>query len=160
MKAKKIIVSLTAFALMMVMTLSVAATSDTQTTTLEIDVESTYTLSIPKSQNIVFEVATTDIGEVKMEGNIRLDEEIIVDVTRTEFESLDDPADKIDYTLTLSGEETEFVGAVWSESSLYSGTATIYPLTVNITQQEWDNARAGNYKSVITFTAKIYKVTQ
>jgi len=150
----KIIASITAFALMTLLALPISAS--TQITDLTADVPSTYTLSIPISQTIAtiaFGNTTTNIGNVAITGSIRPLEEVAVDVTKTVFESQDNVNDKINYTLTSDG--NDFTGATWGESQLRGANPPTYPLTVNITQQEWNKAPAGNYASVITFTAGI-----
>lgn len=153
---KKIIASLIALTLMMAMILPVSADRK-QETTLAITVDSTYTLSIPISQSedqplsIGFGTTKTTLYQpLAITGTIRSDEKVVVSVEKTEFTSSEENV--ISYTLTSDGEDFEI--AEWDEEDLHRGEK-IYPLEVNISEEEWEAAPAGDYQSVIIFTSKI-----
>ena len=152
MKAKKIIALLSAVVLMGSAALPVAA-SETKTTTLQAAIPSTYTLSIPLAQSITLDATSTDIGIIEVTGNIKPTEKVVVTVDAPEFKNKDKAGDTIAYTLVAG--DTVFTEAQWSESDLQSATPATYDLAVKIAEEQWNNASAGNYEAVITFTATI-----
>lgn len=150
MKAKKLNAVLTTAALVGAMGLPVYA----QDTTLTASVESDYTLTIPATQTIQEDALSTAIGEVKVTGTIHPTEEVKVTVTKEDnFVSTTNPSDVIPFSLNVKDTGVTFTGATWDEDAI--DKQSTYPLSVDITQDAWNSADAGDYQTVLTFTAAL-----
>lgn len=98
-----------------------------------------YMVSIPADTTIPYGALTTKIGEVKATKFV------------TEAGST--------LTVTATPANNKLVSALGSEipytcsftSQVISDTTTAYPVNINITQANWDTARAGSYSDIINF---------
>lgn len=117
-------------------------------TTLSTFKPAAYTVVIPESAEIEFDAETTDIGDITyQQGNLEPGASVEVALTEaTPLANTKDSQYTIDYTVTCLGEE--FDGVVYEEDT-YPGTVT--PLDVNITNEAWENAKAGDYSALLTF---------
>ena len=156
MKTRKFTMGITTLALMSAMVLPISAAK--QETVLTTNVDSEFTLTIPMTQAIDFGTTSKEIGEVKVNGNIKPDEKVVLTVGKTELMSDKDSSDIIHYA--LQNGNVDFTGAEWTEDDLRLASLTTYPLTVVIDSQAWKEAHAGSYASTITFTAETKTVTQ
>lgn len=145
-----------------VMPVSAAAPEDqTSSTQLNAEVDSKYTLTIPSTTNIQFNELSTKLdGELKVTGNVDTDEQIVVKATANPLTKTS--GEKIDYKLTDG--TTDFTGAVWNEAELRAGLANAegqkaIDLFIEITQDEWNQAKAGSYTGNVTFVASLDTVT-
>lgn len=129
-----------------------AAEPQTETTTLKATVNSSFLLSIPANQTVLYNAAKTDIGRVSVTGNVLSTEEVTVTVDKTNFKHATKDA-AIPYTLTNN--EIPFTKGVWSETELRDATPKAVDLSVNVDAADWTAAPAGAYTSTITFNAAL-----
>ncbi len=146
-----------ALAVVLVMSLSVTAfaaevnqnsTPNTSDTTITASIAPTYTVTIPADTGIVFQATSTDFGKIELTA-AQLDPNYVVKVSASagELKNQADNTKTIPYTLNVKG------GAAFT-SAEYDADGESTALTLNITQNDWDNAYAGQYKGVITFTVE------
>lgn len=130
-----------------------ADTPKTETMELSASVASDYILTIPSNTSVALEFGKekTEIGSLKVTGNVKPSESVTVNVEKTAFQSSE--GNTFDYRL-LSGEQ-EFQTASWNEEELRAEKAKEIPLTANIPSKTWYSAAAGDYTATITFTAKL-----
>lgn len=114
-------------------------------TTITTSIEATYTVTIPESTPITFNVLSNPIGNIAVTAaRLAPGEKITVTaVTDGMLKNDDNQTVTIAYTLKSGG-------AAFSSSD-FTSIAT-KALTVDITQEAWDNAPAGDYTGTITFT--------
>lgn len=134
-------VSVTAFAA------EITQDSDPKTATAEIttSIAPTYTVTIPADVTVEFNAETTDFGEIKVT-SAQIDPDKCIKVALTYDGELNNAVDEtkvIPYTVTAGN--TAFT----SETYLATGDST--ELTINITQDDWNKAYAGNYSDTVTF---------
>lgn len=164
MRAKKITMGLTAFALMGVMALPVSAQENTESkdTTIKANIQSVYTLTIPAETQIEFEDTSTNLdGALKVTGNVLPSQEVEVTAAAGAFHNTVQGTD-LPYKL-MNGQE-EFKTATWNETELRNGfeneeNAKQIPLSIAIKESDWQFAEAGDYEGSITFTANLQNVT-
>ncbi len=162
MMKRKIVMGLTAFALMGVMTLPVSAQGSTESkdTTIKASVQSVYTLSIPAETQIAFEADSTDLaGALKVSGNVLPSQAVKVEVQAGAFHNHVQNTD-LPYTLVNKADGNAFTGDTWDEDTLRAGlegagTGKEIQLAVNIADTDWEAAEAGDYEGTITFTADL-----
>lgn len=149
---KKLLAALLSIALMA----SVSATafaaeinekSDPKTATAEIttSIAPTYTVTIPENVSVKFNELTTDFGEIKVTA-AQLDPDKCIQVALKSDGELNNAVDStkvIPYTVTAG--DTEFTSATY----LKKDDST--ELTINITQNDWNSAYAGDYSDTVTF---------
>lgn len=159
MRAKKITMGLTAFALMGAMALPVSAQENTESkdTTIRATIQSTYTLTIPAETTIDFEAVSTNLeGELKVTGNVLPSQEVEVTAAAGAFHNTVQDKD-LPYKL-MNGQE-EFKTAAWDEDTLRAGLqegqGKAIPLSIAIEEADWKTAEAGDYEGTITFTATL-----
>lgn len=120
----------------------------TGSTTLTTSKAATYTIIIPESAEIAFDVEKNPIGEIEYRSG-NLEPDAYVTVTLSEKTAL---ANKVDdqYTIdyVISDAEGEFTSVVYDEETV-AGTKTA--LTADITKMAWEDAKAGDYSATLTF---------
>lgn len=123
---------------------------DTEITT---SVAPTFTVSIPADTSVDFNDTSTSFGSVKLD-SARLDPNKAVQVTIESDGELNNSADNgsvIPYTLTAAkGSDTTEVTAGYSAK--FTAPGDKIDLAINITQEAWDAADAGDYSDVVSFT--------
>lgn len=134
-------VSVTAFAA------EITQDSDPKTAAAEIttSIAPTYTVTIPADVTVEFNAETTDFGEIKVT-SAQIDPDKCIKVALTSDGELNNAVDEtkvIPYTVTAGN--TAFT----SETYLATGDST--ELTINITQDDWNKAYAGDYSDTVTF---------
>lgn len=104
---------------------------------------------IPETAEIVFDTEVNPIGAIAyMEGNLEPDAYVTVELTaQTLLSNKIDGSYKIDYV--ISDADGVFTSVVYNEQ-IVTGTQT--PLTVDITKEEWEEAKSGEYEARLTFT--------
>lgn len=117
-------------------------------TTLTTSKAASYLVVIPESAEITFDTEVNPIGDIQyVSGNLEPDAYVTVSLSQqTELVNEADNTYTIDYVIK-SGEE-DFTSVVYNEDTA-AGTKT--PLTVNITKEAWEAAKAGEYAATLTF---------
>ena len=138
-------------AIMMIATMSVtafAADTDTKTTDTNIttSVAPTYTVTIPANTTVTFNATETSFGSIEVDAaQIHPDKCIKVALTYDgKLENSIDNSKVIPYVINAG--DAEFTSATY----LAAGDKT--DLTINITQDDWNKAYAGDYSDTVTFT--------
>lgn len=160
---RKIVMGLTAFALMGVMVLPVSAQGNTESkdTTIKANIQSTYKLTIPAETTIDFEATSTNLnGALQVTGNVLPSQEVKVTAQTKAFHNT---VQNKDLPYKLMNEENEFQSATWNETELRNGfeneeKAKKIQLSIAIEESDWQFAEAGDYEGNITFTANLQNV--
>ncbi|HIZ22503.1 MAG TPA: hypothetical protein IAA21_06870 [Candidatus Blautia faecigallinarum] len=144
------------FCMMMAVSVAVpvSAAQKQESMTLTLDVGSEYTLTIPMDMDIPFGAEETNIGSVKVTGNVKPAETVEVDVEIGNFISQDNPQDTIALTLINKNDNSEFGTSIWNEKEMRDETKEI-PLAVQVKEEDWAKAYAGTYQATLTFTASL-----
>lgn len=134
-------VSVTAFAA------EINQDSDPKTTDAVIttSITPTYTVTIPASVNVAFNAESTDFGSIKVTA-AQIDPDKCIKVALTSDGELNNTVDStkvIPYTVKAG--DTVFTSATY----LKTGDKT--DLTINITEDDWNKAYAGDYTDTVTF---------
>lgn len=121
----------------------------TGSTTLTTSKAATYTVVIPETAEITFDVEENPIGAITYQsGNLEPDAYVTVELTEQTV-----LANQVDETYTIDYEiksgDAAFESIVYDEDTA-AGTKT--ELTANITKEAWENAKAGDYSATLTFT--------
>ena len=149
MKAKKLTAGLLAMTLMGAMALPVSA--EEQTTELTASVESEYILTIPSETEIIFENTSTPLnGKLKVTGNVLPTQTVSVSA---KLNPLHNAVRNTDLPYKLMNGTEEFQTTVWNEAELRAEQPKELQLSVNITADDWKQAKAGDYAGSIVFTA-------
>ena len=114
--------------------------------TITTSIAPTYTVTIPADVTVDFNATATDFGKIEV-ASAQLDPDKCIKVALTSDGKLENSADNekvIPYTVTA--DDTAFTSATY----LASGDKT--DLTINITQDDWNKAYAGDYSDTVTFT--------
>lgn len=146
---KKLITMILALAL--ALPLSVTAFADEAVVTTSI--ASIYLVTIPKDVTVEFSETSTDFGSIALTV-AKLDPGYAVQVTVESGGELVNQADEsktIPYTIN-DAEGVFTSGQYWA-----AGDST--PLTIGITQEDWDAAYAGEYSDTVTFTISYEKAS-
>lgn len=108
-----------------------------------------YTVIIPESGQAVYGVEDNSIGSVEfMSGNLEPNSKVTVELTNSaDFVNSKDANEKIPYSVESNG--TTFVKTDFYENTVAGAKV---PLSVKITNSDWENAKAGNYSATLTFT--------
>lgn len=133
----------------------VHAQGQSETTILQADVASDYTLTIPKATNIPFGSLSTPLaGKLKVTGNVAPFQTVTVEA---EAKPLENAQQGTELAYTLMDGSGTYQTATWNEAQmrdgLGNGTGREVQLSVNILQEDWDNAEAGTYEGGIVFNA-------
>lgn len=117
-------------------------------TTLTTEKAATYIVVIPESAKITFDTEENPIGAIEYkEGNLEPDAYVTVTLSeQTALANKEDAQYTIPYQVSKEGEE--FKQVVYTEETL---AETQTPLTVDITKEAWEKAKAGNYEATLTF---------
>lgn len=137
---------------MSVCTAYAADGSQSQSMQLTIKKDASYTMSIPKSQDIVFGTVDTEIGKLSVTGEIGTKQEVRVSVDTTEFTDTADAGNHFPFALWQGS--GVFTGKTWSSKELEDGGTSV-PLTVHIPSEIWGKTSPGTYRAVITFAAEL-----
>lgn len=145
-------------------TVFAADNSQSGETQLNATVESTYTLTIPRSTQIAFESESTTLDDLKVTGNVN--NQVVTVTAKTDgLLAATNRTDKATIKYALNAGESAYPadGFVWSEDELRAGflndgDAKTVPLTVAIDSADWAVAKAGTYAGTITFTAEMTDV--
>lgn len=115
--------------------------------TLTTTVAPTYTVTIPANINITFNVTSTDFGKIELT-KAQLDPGHVVRVSAQTavLKNTADETKTIPYALNTNG------GAFAAAEYTAAGQSTA--LTLDITQDDWNKAYAGQYKGTVTFTVE------
>ncbi|MCI6388584.1 MAG: hypothetical protein MR823_05535 [Ruminococcus sp.] len=147
---------LLSFTLALVMMLSVSVTAfaatinqdsnpktvDTEITT---SIAPTYTVTIPADVNVSFNATSTSFGKIEVTA-AQINPDKCIKVALTTDGTLNNTVDAtkvIPYTVNAGA--TAFTSATY----LVAGEKT--DLTINITQNDWNSAYAGDYTDTVTF---------
>lgn len=159
MKTRKIAIGLTVFALVGAMVLPVSAQEKTDSTTIKANIASTYTLTIPKETTVKFNALSTDLnGTLKVAGNVLPTQQVTVTAQANDFHNAVQNAN-LPYTLVNKEDNKTFTTATWNETELrnglISGQGKAIQLSIDLLENDWNTAKAGDYTGTITFTADL-----
>ena len=141
---------------------SVVGTNESQTSATQLTTDnanSHYMVSIPAATKIHFNAVNTQIGELKITGNIKDSKQVHVTVNggngNGNFTNKTDNNSHMAYnvTATPNGALLTNFTANSAEAKAKDGKHT--PLYVHIDHAQWDQAVAGVYTGHITFTATL-----
>lgn len=114
--------------------------------TVTTSIEPTYTVTIPANTTVDFNATSTDFGSVKLDV-AQLDPGYAVNVALNTSGTLKNAADASKtIAYTVENKNGRFLG-----TSFFTAGQEI-PLTINITQDAWNSAFAGDYSDTMTFT--------
>lgn len=118
-------------------------------TTLTTSKGASYIVVIPEQAEISFDREENPIGEIEyVKGNLEPGAYVTVALSKkTPLENKADDQYTIPYEVCLQGEPFEQV--VYDE---LTAAETKTALTVNITKENWEKAKAGDYKASLTFS--------
>lgn len=114
--------------------------------TISASIAPTYTVTIPKDMKVEFNETSTTFGTISLD-KAQIDPGYAVKVDLTASKILKNKADTsktIAYAINAGG--TAFT------SQEYTAAGQSTPLTIDITQEAWDQAYAGDYSDTVTFT--------
>lgn len=155
MRNKKIVAGALGIVVMIAAALPVYA--ENETTEINTSVDSTYTLTIPKKTDIIFNAESTDLtGTLKVTGNVLPTQSVVVTV---ETKDLYNSVQNTTLPYKLMNETEEFTTATWNEEELRSENKE-FQLSVAIEKSEWNKAVAGSYEGSIVFTADMQAKTE
>ncbi len=119
--------------------------SKTSDVTLTTSIAPTYTVTIPANVDVTFNAESTSFGSIKVDAaQIEPDKCIKVSLTTDgELNNQIDSTKTIPYTVKAG--DNIFTSATY----LASGDKT--DLTINISEDDWNKAYAGEYKDTVTF---------
>lgn len=115
-------------------------------------IEPTYTVTIPGNVNVAFSATSSDFGTISLD-EAKLEPGYAVWVSLATDNALVNEADStktISYAVNANG--TAFTSA----SHTTAGEKT--KLTIEITQEAWNAACAGDYSDTVTFTVSYGKI--
>lgn len=121
-------------------------TSAAGSTTVGVNVDPSYTVTIPANTKVEFNETDAVYGTIRVE-TAQLDRDKCIKVTLNSDRKLkekDDPDKVIPYEIL--SQENPFTAAYYTEA----GEET--PLTIAITKENWNKAYAGTYADTVTFT--------
>lgn len=155
MRNKKIIAGALGVAMMIAAAFPVYA--ENETTEISTSVDSTYTLTIPKKTDIIFNAESTDLtGTLKVTGNVLPTQSVVV---TAETKDLYNSVQNTTLPYKLMNETEEFTTSTWNEEELRAENKE-FRLSVAIEKSEWDKAEAGSYEGSIVFTADMQTETE
>ena len=141
---------LTALVLVIVLSLSLSVTAfaaDNRNTTITTSIDPTYTVTIPANTNVTFNTLSTSFGAVTLTA-AQIDPGYAVKVELNASGTLKNQADNtktIAYTVNDANGDAFTVGT-------YTTAGDKTDLTIDITQEAWNAAFAGQYSDTVTFT--------
>lgn len=118
-------------------------------------IKPTYSVTIPQSMSVEFNAVSTDFGTIQLNtAQIEPDYAVKVELTASGTLKNEADADKnIPYVIRIKGTEEAFT---FGE---YQNIGDSTDLTIDITQEAWDAAYAGDYADTVTFTISYGKAT-
>lgn len=135
-----------------------SSSSRQDTTTLTATIDSSYVLTIPMDTPVSYGTVDTDLsGALKVIGNVRSSQQVTVSATTEQFKN-DDGQAEFTYMLLDKSKDIPFSKGVWNEAELRNSQPKEIPLAIHIPQDTWNKAKAGTYKSTVTFTAELENV--
>lgn len=159
---KKLISGLSALAIMAMPLTAYAAeqpaqineNSDPQSaqTVITTEIAPAYIVTIPTDTAVTFNTENTDFGAIELT-KAQLDPGKAVKVTLTTDNKLENKADEtktLAYTI-FEGKADAVTDTVFAEA-YYQAVGDKTDLTINITQDDWNKAYAGEYSDTVTFT--------
>ena len=155
---KKLISGLSALAIMAMPLTAYAANPITETTeqkgeaVITTKINPAYIVTIPTDTAVTFNTENTDFGAVELT-KAQLNPGKVVKVTRTTDNKLENKADEtktLAYTI-FEGKAEAVTDTVFAEA-YYQTVGDKTDLTVNIKQDDWNKAYAGEYSDTVTFT--------
>lgn len=126
---------------------SVSVAAENRSSLIKASISPAYTVTIPLSVKVPFNALETDFGSVVLD-TARLEVNKKVVVTLESDKTLDNTADAskvIPYEIEKKDDDSVFVTAEYFSE----GEKT--DLTVNISQEDWDQAAAGDYENTMIF---------
>ncbi len=127
-----------------------ANAEDNRNAVITTQIDPAYIVTIPTDLNVPFNSVNTDFGAVQLE-SAQVEPNKCVKVTLISDNALEntaDPSKTIPYTV-CEGTADNVGGVYTSAKYLVRGDKT--DLTVSITQDDWNNAYAGEYTDTVTF---------
>lgn len=115
-------------------------------------IEPTYTITIPEDVSVAFNAQSTEFGAVTLD-DAQIDPGYAVQVDLTASGTLKNAADE---TKTIAYTVNSVDGVFTSAQYDAAGEAT--SLTIDITQDAWNTAYAGDYSDTVTFTVSYVEV--
>ncbi len=140
------------FLLAGVIPLSVSTTVLADTTELTANFESNYILNIPSNQTITDK--NVNIGDLYVTGDIAPDQTVKVTTVVNQFERVGSN-DVLPFTIKYNQSTDELADYSFSETDILAGSETKLGLWSDINEEDWSNAKAGEYKGSIVFTAEL-----
>lgn len=139
--------------LILVFTLPVTALAadEQRKVTVRTSIEPTYTVTIPADVTVQFNETSTSFGKIQLD-KAQLDPGYVVKVALSASGKLKNQADTaktIAYSICTGG--TAF------QSAQYEKAGENTALTIDITEEAWKAAFAGNYSDTVTFTISYEK---
>ena len=135
--------------------------SDPQSAQAKITTEiaPTYIVTIPADTTVAFNTLRTDFGSVELT-EARLEPNAFIRVSLDSDYELKNAADATktipyDVVMEEQNEDQEFVyNSVKGEDIILTETGEKADLDIDITQDDWDSAYAGNYSDTVTFNVQ------
>ncbi|MFK4878539.1 hypothetical protein ACI1UB_05795 [Lactococcus petauri] len=121
-------------------------------TELTANFDSDYILTIPANQTITEK--NVNIGDLYVTGNIAPDQMIKVTSKVKHFERVGSN-EILPFTLKYSNSTEVLESYNFGEEDIVSGTEKKLDLFTDINDNDWSNAKAGEYKGSIVFTATL-----
>lgn len=146
---------LKALVLVIVLTLALSVTAfaaeDNRNTKITTSIAPSYTVTIPADTNVTFNALSTSFGSVKLE-TAQIDPGYAVKVELNASGTLKKQADA---TKTIAYAINDANGPFTSAQYTTAGDKT--DLTIDIAQDAWNAAFAGQYSDTVTFTVSYVK---
>lgn len=136
----------------------VVGTNHSQTSATQLTTDSAnshYMVSIPATANIKFNAVNTQIGELKITGNIKDSKQVHVTVSGDHFVNENDANSTMDFSVTTEKDGAPLTNFDANSTEAKSDSGKHTPLFVHIDPTEWNQAVAGVYTGHITFTATL-----
>lgn len=129
--------------------------SDTQTESLQLTTTqaASYLLTIPLETTVEFGAVTTEIGTVKVNGNIGTKQQVKVTATHTDFVDTKDDTNKFSFKLQDAG--NVFNGDVWNWQDVRTESQKEHSLQVVIPEETWKEVPSGTYQATLNFVAEL-----
>mgnify|MGYP002562525377 CR=1 FL=1 len=155
---KKLIASILALSLLAAVSTTAFAAEidqddDPKTSKAEITTSITpaYVVSIPDNTSVAFNATQTSFGSIEViKAQIEPDKQIKVSLTADTADGSFNLVNSADETKAIPYTVNDSNGAFSSGTYLAAGDKT--DLTINITQEDWNQAAAGSYEDTVIFT--------
>lgn len=121
-------------------------------TTISINIAPAYTVTIPEDVSVIFNETSTDFGKIELtDAKINPGYAVQVDLKSSgALKNAEDSTKTIEYV--VNSEAGVFTAAQYDAA----GESTA--LTIDITEEAWNTAHAGQYSDTVTFTVSYVKV--